>query len=285
LTGNSTLFLFAKTKFSTFWHNISYFIRTFAHEIGTFHNLTIDSALQNNRMGKRLRKLRKKIKLHREGTHTLIAGGVAVFLLNALLFEMAIRIEWLRIPAFIVLGITGTLYLIVLNFFRCPDRKFEEDTTGVVIAPADGKIVCIEEVEEKEYFHDRRIMVSIFMSVTNVHANWVPVDGTVQYVRHHDGNFHRAWLPKASEENERATTVIKTPEGTEILVRQIAGAVARRIVTYTQAGDEVEIDDHLGFIKLGSRVDTYLPLGTKVLVSMDQRTTGNETILARIHNS
>lgn len=233
-------------------------------------------------MGTRLRKIRKRIRLHREGTHTLVAAGIAILLLNTLLFEISVHRDWSLIPFHIVLGITLALYLVVLNFFRCPPRHFEEDTTGVVIAPADGKIVCIEEVEEKEYFHDRRLMVSIFMSVTNVHANWVPVDGTVQYVRHHDGNFHRAWLPKASEENERATTVIRTPEGTDILVRQIAGAVARRIVTYAQEGDECEIDDHLGFIKLGSRVDTYLPLGTKVLVKMNQRTTGNETILAQL---
>lgn len=233
-------------------------------------------------MGKRLRKLRKKITLHREGTHTLVAGGLALLLLNGLLFELSMHYEWTMIPFYVVLAITGVLYLIVVNFFRCPERRFEEDTTGLVIAPADGKIVCIEEVEEKEYFHDRRLMVSIFMSVTNVHANWVPVDGTVLYTRHHDGNFHRAWLPKASEENERATTVIRTPQGTEVLVRQIAGAVARRIVTYTQAGDEVEIDDHLGFIKLGSRVDTYLPLGTKVLVQMGQKTTGNQTVLANL---
>lgn len=233
-------------------------------------------------MGKRLRKLRNKTKLHREGTHTLVTGGVAVVLLNTLLFEASMHRGWSLVPFYVVLSITCILYLIIVNFFRCPPRKFEEDTTGVVIAPADGKIVCIEEVEEKEFFHDRRIMVSIFMSVTNVHANWVPVDGTIKYVRHHDGNFHRAWLPKASEENERATTVISTPQGTDIMVRQIAGAVARRIVTYPQTGDEVEIDDHLGFIKLGSRVDTFLPLGTKVLVKMNQRTSGNETILARL---
>lgn len=233
-------------------------------------------------MGARLRKIKKRIILHREGTHTLIAGGIAIALLNTLLFELSIHHDWSLVPFHVVLAVSLGLYLVVVNFFRCPPRHFEEDTTGVVIAPADGKIVCIEEVEEKEYFHDRRLMVSIFMSVTNVHANWVPVDGTVQYVRHHDGNFHRAWLPKASEENERATTVIRTPEGTDILVRQIAGAVARRIVTYAQKGDECEIDDHLGFIKLGSRVDTYLPLGTKVLVEMGQRTTGNETILAKL---
>ncbi len=233
-------------------------------------------------MGKRLRKLHKKIRLHREGTHTLIAGGIAIAMLNALLYEISINNGWSLIPFYLVLGITLAVYLVVVNFFRCPPRHFEEETAGVVIAPADGKIVCIEEVEEKEFFHDRRIMVSIFMSVTNVHANWVPVDGKVKYVRHHNGNFHRAWLPKASEENERATTVITTPDGTDILVRQIAGAVARRIVTYMQQGDECEIDDHLGFIKLGSRVDTYLPLGTKVLVGMNQKTTGNETVIARL---
>ena len=233
-------------------------------------------------MGKRLRKLHKKIRLHREGTHTLIAGGIAIAMLNALLYEISINNGWSLIPFYLVLGITLAVYLVVVNFFRCPPRHFEEETAGVVIAPADGKIVCIEEVEEKEFFHDRRIMVSIFMSVTNVHANWVPVDGKVKYVRHHNGNFHRAWLPKASEENERATTVITTPDGTDILVRQIARAVARRIVTYMQQGDECEIDDHLGFIKLGSRVDTYLPLGTKVLVGMNQKTTGNETVIARL---
>lgn len=233
-------------------------------------------------MGKRLRKLHKKIRLHREGTHTLIAGGIAIAMLNALLYEISINNGWSLIPFYLVLGITLAVYLVVVNFFRCPPRHFEEETAGVVIAPADGKIVCIEEVEEKEFFHDRRIMVSIFMSVTNVHANWVPVDGKVKYVRHHNGNFHRAWLPKASEENERATTVITTPDGTDILVRQIAGAVARRIVTYMQQGDECEIDDHLGFIKLGSRVDTYLPLGTKVMVGMNQKTTGNETVIARL---
>lgn len=235
-------------------------------------------------MGKRLRKLRKKIKLHSEGTHTLIAGGLAVILLDALLYLLAIHFGWtfFYVAFYLVLAITTVLYLIVLNFFRCPPRQYENDTTGIIIAPADGKVVCIEEVEEKEFLHDRRIMVSIFMSVTNVHANWVPCDGKVKYTRHHDGNFHRAWLPKASEENERATTVITMPNGTDILVRQIAGAVARRIVTYTQVGDEVEVDDHLGFIKLGSRVDTFLPLGTKVEVEVGQRTTGNETILAKL---
>ena len=125
-------------------------------------------------------------------------------------------------------------------------------------------------------------MVSIFMNVVNVHANWIPVDGTVKLVRHHNGNFHKAWLPKASIENERSTVVIETPEGTEILARQIAGAVARRIVTYAKEGEECYIDEHMGFIKCGSRVDVDRPRGTEVCVEMGQKTTGNETILARL---
>ncbi len=174
------------------------------------------------------------------------------------------------------------VYLIVVNFFRCPIRLFEGDTEKVVVAPADGRIVVIEEVEENEYFHDKRIMVSIFMSLVNVHANWIPVDGTIKLVRHHNGNFHKAWLPKASIENERSTVVIETPEGVDIMARQIAGAMARRIVTYAHEGEECYIDEHMGFIKFGSRVDVYLPLGTEICVKMGQKTTGNETILARL---
>lgn len=233
-------------------------------------------------MGKHLRKLRKRIKLHSEGTHTLVIAGIAIFLLNALVYMVLLHYNITLLPFYIVLGLTGSVYLVLVNFFRCPPRHFEEETAGLVIAPADGKIVCIEEVEETEFLHDKRIMVSIFMSVTNVHANWVPVDGKIKYVRHHDGNYHRAWLPKASIENERATTVITTPDGTDILVRQIAGAVARRIVTYPQMNDEVEVDEHLGFIKFGSRVDTFLPLDAKILVKMDQKTTGNQTVLAKL---
>ena len=179
--------------------------------------------------------------------------------------------------------ITSIIYLVVVNFFRCPIRHYEnEDTEGLIIAPADGKVVVIEEVEENEYFHDRRLMVSIFMSLFNVHANWVPCDGTVKIVRHHDGRFKAAWLPKASTENERSTVVITASNGQDILVRQVAGAMARRIVTYLQEGEACEIDEHMGFIKFGSRVDIYLPVGTKVNVELGQRTTGNETIIAKL---
>ncbi|MBO4801694.1 MAG: phosphatidylserine decarboxylase family protein [Bacteroidaceae bacterium] len=230
-------------------------------------------------MVKRINKLKKKIRLHSEGTHTLIWGGTAIVLL-CLLFGYAFGFD--SIPFWAIVVVFGLIYLVVVNFFRCPIRLFQSDTEGIVIAPCDGRVVVVEEVEETEYFHDRRLMVGIFMSLFNVHANWVPVDGTVKMVRHHNGRFQAAWLPKASTDNERSTIVIETPEGTDILVRQIAGAVARRVVTYCAEGEECFIDEHLGFIKFGSRVDVYLPLGTKVLVEVGQRATGNETIIAKL---
>jgi len=149
-----------------------------------------------------------------------------------------------------------------------------------VVAPADGKIVAIEEVFEPEYFKDNRLQVSIFMSVFNVHANWFPVSGKVKMTKHHKGRFMAAWLPKSSTENERSTVIIEREDGTEILVRQVAGAMARRIVTYPDVGDVAHIDEHFGFIKFGSRVDVYLPVGTQVNVEMDQIVRGNQTVIA-----
>ena len=230
-------------------------------------------------MGERIKKL-KKIRIHREGTDTLIFSffilvAVAVILWRA--FDT-------KIPFWIFIAVFGTVYGIVVNFFRCPIRHFpNDDTENIVVAPADGKVVVVEEVDENEYFHDRRLMVSIFMSLFNVHANWFPVDGKVKSVVHHNGNFHQAWLPKASEENERADVLIETPSGKEVLCRQIAGAVARRIVTYAKDGEDCYIDEHLGFIKFGSRVDVYLPLGTEVCVKMGQTTTGDQTVIAKLH--
>lgn len=226
---------------------------------------------------RRIKKL-KKIRLHREGTSILIVSFLLLAAINAALYTFIDN----KTPFIVFAALSTTLYLLMVNFFRCPIRRFEEDTTKVVVAPADGKIVVIEEVEENEYFHDKRLMVSIFMSVVNVHANWYPVDGVVKKVCHHSGNFMKAWLPKASTENERSTIVIETPEGVEILTRQIAGAVARRIVTYAEVGEECGIDEHLGFIKFGSRVDVYLPLGTEVCVEMGQKTIGNQTVLAKL---
>lgn len=231
-------------------------------------------------MGKRLRKL-KKIRLHHEGTSTLIVGFIVFAALNALVYNLTK--SSCPMVCYTFAGITTIIYLVIVNFFRCPIRHYEDaDTDGLIIAPADGKVVVIEEVEENEYFHDRRLMVSIFMSLFNVHANWVPCDGKVKIVRHHDGRFKAAWLPKASTENERSTVVITASNGQDILVRQVAGAMARRIVTYLREGDTCEIDEHMGFIKFGSRVDIYLPIGTKVNVELGQRTTGNETIIAKL---
>lgn len=220
----------------------------------------------------------KKIHIHREGTHTLIGGFLVLLLLNVALFY---GFET-KIPFYIFFGVSVIVYGIVVNFFRCPIRLYGKATEKVVVAPCDGKVVVVEEVEENEYFHDRRIQVSIFMSLTNVHANWYPVDGTVKLVSHQNGKYMKAWLPKASLDNERSTIVIETPEGVEVLVRQIAGAMARRIVTYAIPGDACYIDEHLGFIKFGSRVDVFLPLGTDIKVALNQTTTGNQTIIANL---
>lgn len=228
-------------------------------------------------MGKRIKKL-KKIRIHREGTDTLLYSLVAVVVVATVLWHFFGS----ALPFWLFVVVFGAVWAIVLNFYRCPIRYYNGDTERLVVAPADGKVVVIEEVDEDTYFHDRRIMVSIFMSLFNVHANWFPVDGRVKFVRHQDGNYHKAWLPKASEENERADVMITTPEGEDILCRQIAGAMARRIVTYAKEGEECYIDEHLGFIKLGSRVDVYLPLGTEVCVKMGQHTIGDQTVIAKL---
>lgn len=228
-------------------------------------------------MGKRIKKL-KKIRIHREGNDTLLGSAAAIAVVAFLLW-------WLLptyVPLYVFLAIVIPVWLVVLNFYQCPIRCFEGDTEGMVVAPADGRVVVVEEVEEHEYFNDRRLMISIFMGLTNVHANWFPVDGTVKSVVHTDGNFHKAWLPKASEENEHADVMITTPDGTDVLCRQIAGAVARRIVTYAHEGDACFIDEHLGFIKLGSRVDVFLPVGTEVRVKVGQKTVGDQTVIAML---
>lgn len=228
-------------------------------------------------MGKRIKKL-KKIRIHREGTDTLVISVLAIAVVAFLLWRYVDS----KLPFWCFVVVLGAVWGVVLNFYRCPIRYFDGDTERLVVAPADGKIVVVEEVMENEYFHEKRLMISIFMSLFNVHANWFPVDGKVKFVRHFDGNYHKAWLPKASEENEHADIMITTPEGKDILCRQIAGAVARRIVTYAKDGEECYIDEHLGFIKLGSRVDVYLPVGSEVCVKMGQSTTGDLTVIAKL---
>ncbi len=229
-------------------------------------------------MGKRIRKLKKQ-RLHSEGNDTLFYSLLILIAIGVILWRSFDS----HMPFWCFVCVFGVLYGIVVNFFRCPIRFLDiEDTSNIVVAPADGKVVVVEEVDEDEYFHDRRLMISIFMSLFNVHANWFPVDGKVTMVKHQDGNFHKAWLPKASEENEHADVMIETPNGVPVLCRQIAGAVARRIVTYAKEGEECEIDDHLGFIKFGSRVDVFLPVGSEVCVTLGQSTTGDQTIIAKL---
>lgn len=225
----------------------------------------------------RLKKF-KKIRLHREGTHILVFSCIFLLLVNAALFCTFDC----KIPFYLFAAVSFIVYLVMINFFRCPIRLFDGETEHIVVAPADGTVVVAEEVEEHEHFHDKRIMISIFMSLVNVHANWYPADGTVKTVEHQNGNFHKAFLPKASTENERSTVIIETPDGHSVMVRQIAGAMARRIVTYAEAGETCYIDEHMGFIKFGSRVDVYLPLGTEVCVKLGQKTVGNETVIAKL---
>lgn len=171
-------------------------------------------------------------------------------------------------------------YLFVFNFFRCPRRHYNGERENHVISSVDGKVVAVEKVKETEFLKEESIMISVFMSPLNVHANWFPVDGEVNYVRHHGGRFLSAWLPKASTENERSTIGITMDNGRRITVRQIAGAMARRIVTYARRGEDACIDDHLGFIKLGSRVDIYLPVDSEILVKIGDVTSGGLTPLA-----
>jgi phosphatidylserine decarboxylase len=175
--------------------------------------------------------------------------------------------------------ITSLAFILIVQFFRSPDRKIEPNE-NIITAPADGKIVVIEEVEEPEYFKGKRIQISIFMSPINVHVNWYPMSGTVKYYKYHPGDYLVAWHPKSSTKNERSTLVVESPDGSEILIRQIAGAVARRIVTYGREGDQFQQGNQLGFIKFGSRVDVFLPLGTKILVQLDQKVKGCLTPLA-----
>lgn len=177
-----------------------------------------------------------------------------------------------------VLIVSIILYLLIVNFFRFPNRVIIQDD-NTILAPADGKIVVIEETEEPEYFKDKRIQVSIFMNIFNVHINWFPVNGIIRYFKYHKGNFAAAYLPKSSTENERTTIVIETNNGQTILMRQIAGAMAKRIVSYAPVGGKAHQDQHAGFIKFGSRVDLFLPLDTKIEVKLGQKTVGSQTVI------
>ena len=219
-----------------------------------------------------------KMKVHREGTGLLLSLFSIFFFVNLALYYLTGK----GILFYSVLTTTSILFLLVLNFFRSPFRLFPFDSEGLVIAPSDGVIVAIEEVMESEILNKKCLQISVFMSVFNVHANWFPVNGTVKHVSHNPGRFMAAYLPKSSTENERSAVVVTTRKGVDVLARQIAGAMARRIVTYAKVGETCNVNDQMGFIKFGSRVDVYLPLDSEVLVQMDQKVTGNQTPIARL---
>lgn len=219
-----------------------------------------------------------KVKIHSEGINILIVVMLIMIVIN-LSAWMFIRPA--AIPTTFTV-ISAIFYLLVVNFFRSPKRTFHGDRHNVVVSSVDGTVVALEEVFEPEVLRRRVRMLSVFMSVFNVHANWFPVDGEVLMVRHHNGRFLSAYLPKASVENERSTVLIRATNGQEVLMRQIAGAVARRIVTYAEPGDIADIKDHMGFIKFGSRVDIYLPLDAEVFVKIGDKTTGGVSVVAHL---
>ncbi len=218
------------------------------------------------------------MKIHHEGTNILIVLFIVLLALNIPV--------WLFLPPWILpaicSGLSLLVYSFVFNFFRCPVRVFKGDSKNLVVSSVDGKVVAIERVREPEFIKGDAIMLSVFMSPLNVHANWFPTSGVVEYVKHHNGRFLSAYLPKSSTENERSTIGLVTPDGYRLTVRQIAGAMARRIVTYAKVGQYALIDEHLGFIKFGSRVDIYLPLEAEILVGMGQSTRGGLTPIARL---
>lgn len=216
------------------------------------------------------------LRIHKEGRFILIASAIALTALNFIVANYASDTVLL-----ISLLVSIVLYGLFLQFFRNPVREVMVADENIVYAPADGRVCVIEEVDETEYFNDRRLQVSIFMSPLNVHVNRNPVSGVVNYFKYHPGKYLVAWHPKSSTENERTTIVYKMEEE-EILMRQIAGALAKRIKWYVNEGDEVQQGRDMGFIKFGSRVDLFLPLDAKIEVTMNQQVKGNKTVVARL---
>jgi phosphatidylserine decarboxylase len=216
--------------------------------------------------------------VHKEGYRTITAAGLAYVVLSLISFSFLSVKQ--PVLAWIIFVVTTLVLLFLISFFRLPKRKLTIDE-NCVVAPADGKIVVIEEANDEEYFKDKRLQVSIFMSPANVHVNRNPIGGEVVYNQYHKGKYLVAWHPKSSTENERYTVVIKNPK-VELLVKQIAGALAKRIVNYLQTGQKVDQSAELGFIKFGSRVDVLLPIGTKIEVKLSENVKGGVTVLARL---
>jgi len=213
---------------------------------------------------------------HKEGYKILGFSLLAFLIINILSYSF-IDILWLQSA---VLIITAVLFLLVVQFFRNPQRKTViNDST--IVSPVDGKVVVIEEVFEKEFFKEKRLQVSVFMSPINVHVTRYPVNGVVTYSKYHPGKYLVAWHPKSSEENERTTVVVKNKAFGEILYRQVAGALAKRIVNYAKVNDKAVQGDDSGFIKFGSRVDLYLPLNTKLNIKLNEKVKGGVSVIAK----
>lgn len=217
------------------------------------------------------------MKIHKEGTMTIALSIILTAVIAASFFYFnGIKLWTCLISAIPLLSV-----IFFMAFFRNPKRIPAGDDYKIT-APADGKIVIIKEVEENEYFHDRRLQVSVFMSFFNVHINWAPMSGKVSFFRYHPGNYLAAWHPKSSTKNERTTIVFKNEDGTEVLCRQIAGLFARRVVCYAEYDKPFNAGEQIGFIKFGSRADIFLPLGSKVNVKIGDRVTGAETVVAEV---
>ncbi|MFY8172508.1 MAG: phosphatidylserine decarboxylase family protein [Sphingobacteriaceae bacterium] len=216
--------------------------------------------------------------IHREGVASIILAIVFGILVNAATYYFAPQTEWIKILGYVL---SGLVLVIILQFFRLPLFEIQKND-AIVLCPADGKVVVIEEVYEAEYFKDQRIQVSVFMSPINVHVNRNPINGIVKYAKYHAGLYLVAWHPKSSTENERTTIVYEHANKTQILMRQIAGALARRICYYVKTDDVVSQGSEMGFIKFGSRVDLFFPLGTKINVSLNQVVKGGITQIAEI---
>ena len=216
------------------------------------------------------------MKFHREGIPTLFLTLIFIASVNISAFFL---INDLPVIQYALYGLSAFLLIMILQFFRNPHRKTSVNENHI-IAPADGQVVVIEEVEEKEYFHDKRIQVSIFMSPLNVHVNRNPIAGLVKYVKYHPGLYLVAWHPKSSTDNERTTIVIEAKNKQQVLFRQIAGAMARRIVYYVKEGQGVDQGKEMGFIKFGSRVDVLLPINAKLSIQLNQMVKGGETVIA-----
>jgi phosphatidylserine decarboxylase len=214
--------------------------------------------------------------IHKEGYTSIALCILFIFVLNAVIqfyLPQAVALKW----AIYILSFL--LFIIILQFFRSPSMNISADETQV-LCPADGKVVVIEETEETEFLKDKRIQLSVFMSPVNVHVNRNPISGIITYFKYNPGKYLVAWHPKSSTENERTTIVTQNSAGVSVLLRQIAGALARRIVWYVKEGDTVQQGDQFGFIKFGSRVDVFLPLGSEIRVAIGQKVTGGQTILA-----